>query len=179
MRAFFRDILSVILIAAVIVAGQRAIAPKIVVDGPSMNYTLQNGEQIVVSKIVYKLHPPQRGDVIVFDPPFNQHEEYIKRIIGLPGESIDVKDGVVYVHKTDGTLLRLAERYVSDPAKLEFKGEKIPPNEYFVLGDNRNNSSDSRGGWTVPFDNILGKAWLSVWPPSRWGLVVNYLSSQQ
>ena len=179
MRAFLRDILTVIVIAALIVGGQRAIAPKIIVDGPSMNYSLQNGEQIVVNRLAYRLHQPERGDVIVFDPPFNKSEEYIKRIIGLPGESVEIKNGVVYIHKTDGSVMPLAERYVSDPAKLAFKGGKIPANEYFVLGDNRNNSSDSRAGWTVPFDNIMGKAWLSVWPPSRWGLIVNYLAGEQ
>ena len=179
MRAFFRDTITIIAIAAVIVLGQRAVAPKIVVDGPSMNNTLHNGQQIVVNKILYKFYQPERGDVIVFYPPTNPKEEYIKRIIGLPGESVEIKDGVVYIHKKDGTVLPLSEHYISDPARSVFQGEKIPANEYFVLGDNRNNSSDSRGGWTVPFPNIMGKAWISVWPPSRWGLVVNYLANEQ
>ena len=177
MRAFLRDTLAIILIAAVIVAGQRAIAPKIVVDGPSMNSTLHDGQQIVVNRVVYKLHTPERGDVIVFYPPNNGKEEYIKRIIGLPGESVEIKDGVVYIHKKNGVVLRLAEPYIAERARLSFEGDVIPENEYFVLGDNRNNSSDSRAGWTVPFENIIGKAWLSVWPPSRWGLVVNYFTS--
>src|SRR3990172_4730950 len=107
LRAFLRDTLTIIVIAAVIVAGQRAIAPKIVVDGPSMNYTLHNGQQIVVNKVVYRFHQPQRGDVIVFFPPYNGKEEYIKRIIGLPGESVEIKDGIVYVRKKDGTVLPL------------------------------------------------------------------------
>ena len=179
MRAFFRDTITIIAIAAVIVLGQRAVAPKIVVDGPSMNNTLHNGQQIVINKILYKFYQPERGDVIVFYPPSNPKEEYIKRIIGLPGESVEIKDGVVYIHKKDGTVLPLSEPYISDPARSAFQGEKIPANEYFVLGDNRNNSSDSRGGWTVPFPNIMGKAWISVWPPSRWGLVVNYLANEQ
>ena len=179
MRVFIRDTLSIIVIAAVIVIGQRAIAPKIVVDGPSMNYTLHNGQQIVVNRLIYRFHAPQRGDVIVFDPPFNQSEEYIKRIIGLPGESVEIKGGVVYIHKKDGTVLPLTEHYVSESARAPFEGKVIPPNEYFVLGDNRNNSSDYRGGWTVPFQNIMGKAWISVWPPGMWGLIVNYLINQQ
>ena len=179
MRAFFRDTLIIIAIAAVIVAGQRAVAPKIVVDGPSMNYTLQSGQQIVVNRIIYRFHQPERGDVIVFDPPTNPKEEYIKRIIGLPGESVEIKGGVVYIHKKDGTILPLTEPYIADPARNSFQGDKIPENEYFVMGDNRNNSSDSRAGWTVPFSNIMGKAWVSVWPPGRWGLVVNYLANEQ
>lgn len=179
MRAFFRDTLTIIALAAVIVVGQRAIAPKIVVDGPSMNYTLHDGQQIVVNKVVYRFHEPERGDVIVFYPPNNGKEEYIKRIIGLPGESVEIKEGVVYIHKKGGTVMPLVEHYVTYPARSSFEGEKIPANEYFVLGDNRNNSSDSRSGWTVPFQNIMGKAWLSVWPPSRWGLVVNYLAIEK
>ena len=179
MRAFFRDTLIIIAIAAVIVAGQRAVAPKIVVDGPSMNYTLQSGQQIVVNRIIYRFHQPERGDVIVFDPPTNPKEEYIKRIIGLPGESVEIKGGVVYIHKKDGTILPLTEPYIADPARNAVQGDKIPENEYFVMGDNRNNSSDSRGGWTVSFQHIMGKAWVSVWPPDKWGLIVNYLAKEQ
>ncbi|MBI2851098.1 MAG: signal peptidase I [Chloroflexi bacterium] len=179
MRAFFRDTLTVIVIAAIIVAGQRAIAPKIVVDGPSMNVNLHNGQQIIVNRLVYKFHKPERGDVIVFYPPMNGKEEYIKRIIGLPGESVEIKAGVVYIHKKDGTVFPLSEAYIAEPARQSFRGGTIPENEYFVLGDNRNNSSDSRSGWTVPFQNIVGKAWLSVWPPSDWGTVTNYLAQEQ
>jgi signal peptidase I len=144
-----------------------------------MNYTLENGQQIVLNKIAYRLRPPQRGDVIVFDPPVNPQEEYIKRIIGLPGETIDIIGGVVYVHKADGTTLSLVEPYVSDPARSLYYGKAIPPDNYFVLGDNRNNSSDSRAGWTVQVDHIMGKAWLSVWPPGKWGTIKNYLIHQQ
>ncbi len=179
MRAFIRDTLTIIAIAAVIVLGQRAIAPKIVVDGPSMNNTLHNGQQIVVNKVLYRFHQPERGDVIVFYPPISPKEEYIKRIIGLPGESVEIKGGIVYIHKKDGTVLPLDESYISEPARSTYNGEVIPADSYFVLGDNRNNSSDSRGGWTVPFPNIIGKAWVTVWPPGDWGLVINYLANEQ
>ncbi|MBA7677257.1 Signal peptidase I T [subsurface metagenome] len=151
-------------------------AQKFVVDGPSMNSSFHDGQQLLVSKVVYKFHEPERGDVIIFHPPYNEKEEYIKRVIGLPGESVEITEGTVYVHKKDGTTLPLDEPYVTKSARLSFKGDTIPENKYFVLGDNRNNSSDSRNGWTVPFQNIIGKVWLSVWPPERWGLVVNYLS---
>lgn len=176
MRVFLRDTFIIILIAALVVIGQRTIAPKVVVDGPSMNDSLHNGQQIVVNRIAYKLHEPERGDVIVFYPPNNGREEYIKRIIGLPGESVEIKSGTVYIHKKDGTVTPLAESYIAAPARASYTGETIPDGEYFVLGDNRNNSSDSRGGWTVPFENIIGKAWLTVWPPDDWGLIVNYLA---
>ena len=179
MRVFLRDTLIMITIAAVLITGQRTIAPKIVVDGPSMNDTLHDGQQILINTIVYKLHEPERGDVIVFYPPNNGKEEYIKRIIGLPGESVEIKDGVVYIHKNNGTVLRLTEPDVTNPARISFEGAVIPKDKYFVLGDNRNNSSDSRSGWTVLHRDIIGKAWLSVWPPERWGLVVNYLANEK
>ncbi len=179
MKALLRDTLILITIAAVIVAGQRAIVMKIVVDGPSMNYTLHDGQQIVVNKVVYKLHEPERGDVIVFYSTNNSKEEYIKRIIGLPGELVEINDGVVHVHKNNGSVLRLTEPYVTNPARISFEGAIIPKDKYFVLGDNRNNSSDSRSGWTVLSRNIIGKAWLSVLPPERRELLVKYLSIEK
>ena len=179
MKAFFRDTLSIILIAAVIIFGLHATVQKFVVEGPSMKLTLNDGQQLIANKIVYKFHEPERGDIIIFHPPNNEEEEYIKRIIGLPGESIEIKDGTVYIYKTDGTVMQLDEPYVTNPARQSFNGDIIPENEYFVMGDNRNNSSDSRYGWTVPRENIIGKAWLSIWPPSEWGLIANYSFKDQ
>ena len=112
--------------------------------------------------------------MIIFHPPDIQQGDYIKRIIGLPGETIEIKDGIVYMHKENGNVLPLDEPYVTKPATDAFQGNKIPENEYFVLGDNRNNSSDSRHGWTLPRQNIVGKAWLAIWPPTKWGLAANY-----
>jgi signal peptidase I len=174
MKAFFRDTLTILVIAAVFVLGLQAAFQKFVVDGPSMNFTLQDGQQLVINKVVYKFHKPERGDIIIFHPPFNEKEEYVKRIIGLPGESVEIKDGIVNIHKKDGKVLLLDEPYVTRPATQPFKGGVIPENEYFVIGDNRNNSSDSRTGWTLPRKNIIGKAWLSIWPPSKWGWIPHY-----
>ena len=174
MRIFIREILPIIILAAVIFFAQQATIQKFVIDGPSMNYSFQHGQQLLVNKAVYKFHQPERGDVIVFHPPINENEEYIKRIIGLPGESIEITDGEVFIHKEDGIIMPLNEPYVTRPAKQSFKGDTIPENEYFVMGDNRNNSSDSRNDWTLPQENIIGKAWLSIWPPDKWGLAANY-----
>ena len=174
MKPFLRDTLTIFIIAAVIIFGLQATVQKFGVDGPCMYDGFQNGQQIWVNKVVYKLHEPERGDVIIFYSPNYEKEEYIKRIIGLPGESVEIKDGIVYIHKEDGTIFPLDEPYVTRPANQPFKGDIIPENEYFVMGDNRNNSSDSRYGWTVPKENIIGKAWLSIWPPDKWGLAANY-----
>jgi len=153
-------------------------AQKFVVNGPSMDSSFHNGQQVLVNTIIYKFEEPERGDVIIFRPPIDEREEYIKRIIGLPGESVEIKEGKVYIHKGNGTTIQLNEPYIIYKSNESFMSEMIQPNKYFVLGDNRNNSSDSRDGWTVPFQNIVGKAWLTVWPPNNWGPVVNFLSGQ-
>ena len=176
MKSLFRDTAVVVIIAAVIIFGLQTVAQKFVIEGPSMYATLQDDQQLLVNKLVYRIHPPVRGDIVVFKPPDHLGEEYIKRIIGLPGEMVVIAEGTVYIYKPDGNYFTLDEAYVPEPARRNFEGGVIPANNYFVLGDNRNNSSDSRGGWTVPAENIIGKAWLSVWPLDRWGLVSNGLA---
>ena len=175
MKTLLRDILITLVLAAIIFLGLQATVQKFVVDGPSMNTKFRHGQQLLVNKAVYKfLHEPERGDVIVFHSPGDRQGDYIKRIIGLPGESVEIQEGIVYIHTADGTMVPLDEPYITKPARDPFKGFKIPENEYFVLGDNRNNSDDSRQGWTLPRQNIIGKAWLSIWPPDEWGLAANY-----
>jgi signal peptidase I len=170
----FRDILTIVVIAGVIVIGLQLTVQKFVVDGPSMKITLNDGQQILANKIVYKFHEPERGDIVIFRSPYGDEEDYIKRIIGLPGETVEIKEGIVYIRKEDGTVLQLDETYITRQSPSSFEGEKIPENEYFVMGDNRLNSRDSRNGWTLPRESIIGKAWLSVWPPGDWGLVANH-----
>ena len=176
MRAFLREFLITLIMAGVFVLLlQSAIAiPPSEVMSSSMEPTLQIGQRLIISKIAYVFHEPERGDIIVFNPPHTQQGDFIKRLIGLPGESVEIKQGTVYIHKQDGDILALDEPYIKEPPNNDFQGGIIPENEYFVLGDNRNNSSDSRTGWTVPRENIVGKAWLSNWPPSEWGLAPNY-----
>ncbi len=141
----------------------------------SMEPNLHEGQRIIISKTAYWCGEPQRGDIIVFPSPYNTDEDYIKRIIGLPGEKVEMKDGVIYIHQQDGTILTLDETdYIVSPDMEYFMSSTIPAGEYFVMGDNRNNSEDSRRGWTVPRDKIVGKAWLSLWPLSEWGLVANH-----
>jgi signal peptidase I len=133
---------------------------------------LQDGQQLLINKVVYHFHEPERGDIIILHPPPPYNPEvtpFIKRIIALPGDTIEVKNGAVYVN---GFILD--EPYIKEPPTYNFPQRKIPQDEYFVLGDNRNNASDSHNGWTVPRQNIIGKAWISIWPLSKWGLVENY-----
>lgn len=175
MRAFLRDTLTTFIIAVVIFFGLRVTIESFYIDGTSMNPDFHDGQWLLVNKAVYKFfHEPERGDVVILHPPNDQQNRFIKRIIGLPGESVEIKEGIVYIHKKDGTTLALDEPYIKEPDRRSFKGETIPENQYFVLGDNRINSGDSRQGWTVPRSSIIGKAWLSTWPPDEWGLAANY-----
>ncbi len=136
------------------------------VVGSSMEPTLQNGQFMVVNKLAYRLHPPQRGDIIVLKDPEGIERKLIKRIVGLPGEKLEIREGVVSI---DGQPLK--EPYIVDPG-LDNEGQTvIPPGEYFVMGDNRTNSSDSRTWGLLPRADIIGKAWLTYWPPSLWGVV--------
>ncbi len=177
MRAFLRDILLIVVAAVVITLLIQTTVPKSSVIGYSMEPSLQNGQQLLINKVLYYFREPERGDVIILHPPppySPETDPFIKRIIALPGDTIEVKNGAVYVNG-----LKLDEPYIKEPPAYNLQLKKIPENEYFVLGDNRNNASDSHNGWTVPRQNIIGKAWLSIWPPGEWGLVPNYSLNEQ
>jgi len=174
MKSFLREILFTITLALVIFFALQTTVQSVVVIGSSMEPSLHEGQRLLVNKIAYSFHDPERGDIIVFHPPNNRQSDFIKRVIALPGDTVEIKRGAVYV---DGS--KLHEPYIKEPTKSNFKEDKVPEGEYFVLGDNRNNSNDSRRGWTVPRQNIIGKAWLSIWPPSEWGLAPNYSLEEQ
>ena len=175
MKPALREVLVTLAIALVIFFLIQTTIQSSVVLYSSMEPNLHEGQRIIISKIVYWFHEPDRGDIIVFPNPNNPDEEYIKRIIGLPGETVEIKDGVIYIHKTGGNTLVLDEsEYINEPANSYYMSDVIPGDNYFVLGDNRNNSYDCRRDWTVPRDEIVGKAWLSIWPLSDWGLVANF-----
>ncbi len=174
MRAARREVIRTLIIAIAIFFVLRATVQSSVIVGPSMEPGLQAGERIFVNKVVYKLHEPERGDVIVFHNPRNPREEYIKRIIALPGEAVEVKEGEVYIYKNGNALVLDEYSYIADPPAYTLSEQQIPEDNYFVLGDNRNNSNDSHNDWTVPHENIIGKAWVIIWPPGEWGPVPNY-----
>jgi signal peptidase I len=135
-----------------------------------MEPNFQEGECIMVNKMSYHSSGPQRGQVIVFNPPFDSPHPFIKRVIGLPDDVVEIKDGEVFIN---GTPLD-EDEYINERPNYPMEATKVPENEYFVLGDNRNNSNDSHTGWTVPRENIIGKAWFIYWPPGRWGVVQHY-----
>jgi signal peptidase I len=157
----------------VLVGTVHAVIENFRIDGTSMQPTFASGEALIVNRTAYLLSGgPQRGDVVVFRAPPEPNTDYIKRVIGLPGESILVQRGRVFVNGQ-----ALDEPYVHFAANYQFPGNgepvTIPQGTYFVLGDNRPDSFDSHTGWVVPTQNLIGRAWLRYWPPAAWGVVTS------
>ena len=144
------------------------------VEGASMENTLHNGDNLIVDKLSYRFHDPERFDIIVFPFQFQDNTYYIKRIIGLPGETVQIMDdGSIYINGE-----KLEDNYGMEVIKPETIGRAAEPielgdDEYFVMGDNRNNSSDSRTDMVgnITRENIIGKAWLRIWPVSDFGVL--------
>ncbi len=134
--------------------------------GHSMDPSLENDQFLVVNKLGYRLSDPERGDIIVFRDPRTDERKLIKRIVGLPGEVLEIQDGQVLINDQ-----RLDEGYLATNGRYSQPPLLLPEDEYFVLGDNRNNSSDSHNWGTMPRDRIIGKAWVSYWPPRLWGMM--------
>jgi signal peptidase I len=166
---FFRDIIAPILVGLAVFGLFQVTVGSFKVYGLSMLPGIEQGDYILVSKATYFFNAPQRGDIIVFHSPNEPNTDLIKRIIALPGDSVEIKDNTVFVNGTP-----LVEPYTLEPPHYLMRLEEIPPGHYFVLGDNRNNSSDSHRGWTLPRENIIGKAWITYWPPYRWTLAEHY-----
>jgi signal peptidase I len=167
-RSAVREVVETILLAAIIFLILNTATGRFQVRGSSMLPTLQDGQYLLISKLIYWFQPPQRGDIIVFHPPTNPSEDYIKRVIGLPGEQIEIQNGEVWVN---GAVLQ--EPYITTP--IPYSGSWVlQGDEYFVLGDNRANSSDSHTWGVLPKQNMIGKAWVSYWPPERWGGVSHH-----
>ena len=175
-KYWFKEIGLVLLAAVGIFLVLQFTLMKAEVIGESMEPSLYRGEQIMINKMAYNFGSPQRGDIIVFKPPVQTgtDKNYIKRVIGLPGERIVVEDGQVQVLRADGSSFNLEEPYIAELPLYDYQSKIVPTDEYFVMGDNRNNSSDSRGGWTVPVEDIVGKAWFAFWPLDELGGAPNY-----
>lgn len=163
-----KELLIFIALAAAIVLPIRIfLAQPFRVDGQSMAPTFENGDYLIVDEISYRFSPPKRGDVVVFRFPGNTSVFYIKRIIGLPGEKVHISNGIVTVTKTDGTELVLEEPYVEAEDASYSPDKNLGPGQYYVLGDNRANSSDSRVWGVLPEEDIMGTPLVRLLPVSE------------
>ncbi len=164
---FFLDLLETLVLSVLLFVGINAVSARIRVDGSSMVPTLQSGEFVIVNRLAYRFGEPNYSDVVVFRFPRDPEQEYIKRVIALPGDTVHVQNRRVFVNGHE-----IHEPYIN--AAPLYSGEwHIPEGQVFVLGDNRNNSSDSHNWGPVPLEDIIGKAIFVYWPPSDWGVVAS------
>jgi signal peptidase I len=172
LRRFLLDIGETLLLSFVLFAIVNFVSARIRVEGYSMEPTFHDGELVIVNKLAYTYAKPQRGDVIIFYYPRDPKEEYIKRIIGLPGDEVFVQDGKVTVNGET-----LTEPYIADSPAYSLK-QTVPEGTLFVLGDNRNNSSDSHNWGPLPMDLVVGKAVFIYWPPQNMTVVEHFKISR-
>jgi signal peptidase I len=187
-KQFLREILETVGLAVILFLVINVISARVRVEGYSMRPTLDDGEYVLISRLSYKFGNYQRGDIIVFRPPMypdapfwqrmfglpgfdDKYEDYIKRIIGLPGETVRIANGTVYINDVP-----LIELYIAAPP--DYSNEWIvPEGQLFVLGDNRNNSADSHAWGFLPEKNILGKALVVYWPFSDFMIIQTHRSA--
>ncbi len=164
-KRFVFDTIETLVLAVALFLAINAVSARVRVDGFSMYPTLEDGEFVLVNKLSYRFGEVKRGDIIVFHFPMNPQEELIKRVIGLPGDRVTVQDHQVYVNGQ-----ALNEPYLAQTPL--YQGEwTVTDGHYFVLGDNRNNSNDSKDWGLLPAENVIGKAILIYWPPSMWSII--------
>jgi signal peptidase I len=169
-----RELIETLVIAALLFFGMRLVMPAVVVDGVSMVPSLQNAQHLLENRLAYRnieiggkkyylFHPPKRGDIVVINPPVAHDKPFIKRIIGLPGDTILIRDGRVMVNG-----VALNETNISEAPRYTYptdgRAYTLGPDEYFVLGDNRNASEDSHFFGPIHSSAIMGKTWISFWP---------------
>jgi signal peptidase I len=159
------DVVETLLLSVILFLAINAVSARVRVDGVSMRPTLENGEFILVNKLAYRLGHPSRGDIVVFKFPLDPTQDLIKRVIGLPGDRIVVRNGTVFLNDQ-----AMQESYIA--AAPEYAGEwVVPDGQLYVLGDNRNDSSDSHSWGMLPVENVVGKAEVIYWPPPEWALL--------
>lgn len=175
MKSIIKELLSWLLFIIIVVAASWAVVTfvgqRTQVSGSSMETTLSDGDQLIVDKISYRFRDPKRYEIVVFPYKYEANTYYIKRIIGLPGETVQIANGCVYINGQ-----RLDEDYgneLMENAGLAEEPVTLGADEYFVLGDNRNNSQDSRAAnvGVIHRDELLGRAWVRIWPFSDFGVI--------
>lgn len=166
--AFIFDLAKVVLIAAAIIAPIRYfLVQPFFVKGASMEPNFQDGEYLVVDEISYRVGEPQRGDVVIFRYPLDTSQFYIKRIIGLPGETVEISEGRVIIFNQESQKGQVLDEssYLSKNSFTPYEGkQKLADDEYYVMGDNRSASFDSRKWGPLKKDYLIGRAWIRAWP---------------
>lgn len=167
--SFFWELAKVLIISLAIVLPIRTyIVQPFFVSGLSMEPNFSDHEYLLIDEISYRFREPQRGEVIVFKYPLNKTQYYIKRIIGLPGEKVKFEDGKIVIIKPDNEKMVLDEStYLPNPAPVYFSEISLNNNQYFVRGDNRASSFDSKDWGPISRDDIIGRVWLRVWPINK------------
>jgi signal peptidase I len=166
--AALAEILQTILIAVLLFLAVNLVTARIRVEGNSMEPSLRDGQMVVVNRLAYRWSEPKRGDIVVFHFPLDPSRRFIKRVIGLSGETIEARDGLVYVNGVG-----LHEPYLA--AQPRYAGSwQVEPDALFVLGDNRNNSDDSQNWGSLPMSEVIGKAVLIYWPLPDVGVIPHY-----
>jgi signal peptidase I len=191
-RAVLREMLETLLFTLLIFFLVRTVIQNFKIEGSSMEPNLHTGQYIMVNRLVYfhidlnwrhwllgeenqpqqlayLIHSPRRGDIVVFEYPRDTSRDFIKRVIGLPGETVEVRNGQVLINGVP-----LNEPYLPESARPQMGSMapvRVPSDAVFVMGDNRGNSSDSRSWGPLPLDKIVGQAWFIYWPQQYWGVI--------
>jgi signal peptidase I len=167
LKGLVREALETVLPAlAIVLVINMFLAQATRVEGQSMEPNLHDNQRLIIEKISYHVHPPHRGDIVVLRLSNRRSDPLIKRVIGLPGETVEIRDGNVLINGE-----ALDEPYVEQSAYQGMPPRVVPEGEVFVLGDNRGFSNDSRAFGFVPFSAIVGRAWFRYWPPNEIGFV--------
>ena len=194
MRVIIRELFETVILALLIFMALHTSVQNFRVQGPSMRPTLEAGEHVMVNKLVYlsfqaqdiarlvpfldlgdernmfPFHEPRRGEVVIFEFPEDVTRDFVKRIVAVSGETVEIKQGRVFV---DG--VEIDEPYLTRRDRGNYGPTTVPDGNYFVLGDNRPASHDSRHWGTVPTDKLVGRAWVSFWPLDRWHALLTFL----
>ncbi len=168
----FWDFVKFLFIVLVVVVPIRIfVAQPFIVSGHSMDPTFSDGQYLIVDELSYRLREPNRGDVVIFRPPLEKSKYYIKRIIGLPGEIVKINGSNITITRTDGSTETLVEPYIKNESKDVANSWNLKSDEYFMMGDNRPFSSDSRAWGPVQKDLLIGRAFLRIFPVAEAGIL--------
>lgn len=164
-----REVAETLVLMVTIYAFVNLASARFIVEGDSMLPNFHTGQYLIVSRVNYLLGEPERGDVVVFHYPRDPQSDYIKRVIGMPGDTVELRDQRVFVNGVE-----LEEPYINEPClpiHCPNRSWQVGPNAFFVMGDNRNESSDSRSFGPVEREYFVGEALVRYWPPDDWGLI--------